>query len=160
MSVGVLILVLLFGMLLFVLEVFIIPGTTVFGIIGLLAILGGVVACYIQYGALIGSIVLMGSMVVCGLLTWVGLKRMNEGPFANKEKSDSKVNEFHIFDLKQGDTGITYSALRPEGKAVFGDHRLVVTAFSGFIDSETPVEILKIQDNKIYVQPKIKSNGQ
>lgn len=154
MSLTVILLILLFGMLLFMLEVFIIPGTTVFGIIGILAIIGGVVASFMEYGPLVGSVVLAGSMVVCGFLTWVGIQQIGKGPIAVTEKIDSRINLFDDHGLKAGDTGITLTDLRPEGKAVFGQVRVVVTAFSGFIDSDTEIEIFKIQDNKIFVQPK------
>lgn len=80
MSLTVILLILLFGMLLFMLEVFIIPGTTVFGIIGILAIIGGVVASFMEYGPLVGSVVLAGSMVVCGFLTWWGYSKLARVP--------------------------------------------------------------------------------
>ena len=56
-----------------------------------------------------------------------------------------------------GQSGQTLSRINPMGKAQFGDDIFEVIAQDGWIDAQTVVEIIRIEDHKIYVKPS-KSN--
>jgi membrane-bound serine protease (ClpP class) len=51
-----------------------------------------------------------------------------------------------------GATGVTASALRPSGKAMFGDKYVDVVSDGAYIDHGTPVEVIRIAGNRIIVR--------
>ena len=115
MSLTIIAVILLIGFLLVSTEVFIVPGTTFVGIIGLGIIGIGVYYAFKGYGAMTGGGILLGTAVLIGVLTSVGLKRMENSKFNVRAIIDSKVNEYDYSNIEIGDEGVTLTALRPEG---------------------------------------------
>ena len=67
-----------------------------------------------------------------------------------KTNIDSKAVETAVLSL--GDKGKTLTRLAPMGSARFGDYVVEVKALEGMLDPEVPVEVVLIEDNKIYVK--------
>lgn len=154
MSVAVILLVLLLGLLLVVTEVFLVPGTTVVGIIGLLVTGVGVYYGFHDHGLLTGGAMLLGSALAIGLLTAVGLRRLSRSEFNVRTEIDGRVNEFDYAHIQPGDEGVTVTALRPEGRAMINGDRVIVQSKGFYIDTNQPVIVVKVRDNKIFVEPK------
>ena len=55
-----------------------------------------------------------------------------------------------------GDTGKSTTRLAPIGMVRIGKHTVEAKALEGMIDSGVDVEVVLIEDNKIYVSPVIK----
>lgn len=55
--------------------------------------------------------------------------------------------------LSVGDRGITVTRLAPMGTARFNDETAEVTALEGMTDPGVEVEVVLIDDNKIFVRP-------
>ena len=87
-----------------------------------------------------------------------GGPRLPESKFNVRATIDSKVNEFDYSGIDVGDEGITLTALRPEGRAMIGDERVIVYSKGFYIDTDTEVVVVKIKDNKIFVEPKPESD--
>jgi len=51
-----------------------------------------------------------------------------------------------------GKTGTAYTMLRPSGKVLIEDEMYDATALSGFIDSESPVEVVSYQTGQLFVR--------
>ena len=64
---------------------------------------------------------------------------------------DSKAVE-GVF-LSVGDQGKTLTRLAPMGSVRFGDNVVEVKALEGMLDPGVDVEVVLIEDNKIYVKP-------
>jgi membrane-bound ClpP family serine protease len=143
--------ILVFGTILFIVEVFFLPTLVVGKIAFVVTILGLAVAFY-ELGAVVGSICVLATIVVNGLLLYFGMDRISNSKIAVREVIDSKVNLFDDHGLKINDEGIAVTDLRPEGKAEFNDKKVTVWAYDGFIEALTPVSIHQIQDNKIFVK--------
>ena len=56
-------------------------------------------------------------------------------------------------DLIVGDRGVSLSRLAPMGMVRFEDRMVEVKALEGIIDPDVEVEIVLIEDSKIYVKP-------
>ena len=52
-----------------------------------------------------------------------------------------------------GERGVTVTRLAPMGMVRFGGDSLEVKALEGMIDPGVDVEVVMIEDNKVYVQP-------
>lgn len=155
MSLTVIAIVILIGLILISIEVFLVTGTTFVGIFGLLVVGVGTYYGYKEEGAAVGSGILIGSAIIVGLLTTVGLKRIENSKFNVKTTLDGRVNEFDDFGIKIGAEGITLTALRPEGKALINDKRITVHSKGSYIDNDVAIEVVKIKDNKIFVDQKV-----
>lgn len=141
------------GILLLLLEVLVIPGTGFAGIAGFALIVGGIWTAYSNLGTYSGNIVLIITVIVNVLAIWVGMRSKTWKKAALASTIDSKVNTINEMDLKIGDKGKTVSRCAPIGKAEFDNKFVEVDARGEFIDQNTNVEIIKIDNNKIYIKP-------
>lgn len=164
-------LILLAGVALFIIEIYILPGTFIFGLMGLVLITVGLILSLQSFTIpnpefpwqkqiLMDNILLVLGMAVLSLfIPLLGIKyllphlpgNINLIPAATLKQSrvTSVVN---TAELKPGLKGITLTILKPSGKGEFSGHRLEVTALSGYIDDQKEVEIVEIQGNKIIVK--------
>lgn len=154
MSLTLILIILAIGLLLVVTEVFLVPGTTFVGIAGLVVLGVGLLYAFRGYGVALGGALLLGCALVIGVLTAVGIRKMSDSRFNVKETIDSKVNIFDYAHISEGDEGVTLTALRPEGRAMIGDDRVIVYSKGFYIDTDTEIVVVKIKDNKIFVEPK------
>lgn len=144
--------VLLLGIVLIFLEIFVIPGTTIFGIMGTAAVIVSIFFAYKLLGTNYGHLSIIGGFLVFMIFFFAGRKLMGESQMSLKSELKGKVNEF-VANVKVGDEGVTFSDVKPNGKAFFGDEKLEVYSNGMYIDRDVAVKIIKIEQNKIIVKP-------
>ena len=140
------------GIVLILVEIIFIPGTTVIGILGILAGSYGVYMGYNTFGNSTGHMILFGSLVAALAVTVFAFRSGSWKRFALEGSIKSKVNENLTAQLKVGKEGVTVSSLKPIGKALFDDKEYEVTSLGAFIEEKSPVKIIKIDRNKIIVE--------
>jgi membrane-bound ClpP family serine protease len=143
----------LIGITLIVVEIIFIPGTTFVGIIGFCAILVGIIVSFSYFGESTGWLVLGGSAVITGVLVFSALRTNAWERFSLKSTIKSRVNEDSLTELKEGEEGITVSALRPSGKADIKGKLYEVTSQGNFVPSGTRIKISRVFTNQIIVEP-------
>lgn len=153
MDLTIVVAIIILGLLIIMAEVFLIPGTTIVGILGFLVVLVGITIGYATLGTRKGHYLLVVSMVATGLLLFIGFKMYTSQRFALKERIDSKVNVPEEAPLLPGTEGITVTSLRPTGKVRFGHKLYLAYAIDDFIQPETKVKVVKTEQNKIFVKP-------
>lgn len=141
------------GLVLVVIEVVFVPGTTVVGIIGVIFAGAGVIICYRHYGNEAGLYLLIGTSAVAAIALYLSFRSKAWTRFANKSAINSKVNEGKTLALRVGQEGIALSTLKPAGKAQFEDGEFEVRTLGDFVDAQTKVTIVSIQANQIIVKP-------
>ena len=142
------------GLIFLLLEILVIPGTTVAGIIGSALIVLAIWQAYDQYGSQTG-IIFLGSTVLLSVVTlYFSLKGRTWKRLMLNTEVGSKVDHFEKYRPKEGDVGVTVSRISPMGKARFNDDYFEVKSYAGYIDPNTEVVIKKIEHNKIIVKPK------
>jgi membrane-bound serine protease (ClpP class) len=148
------------GLLFLAVEVFLIPGTGAAALLGLLAVLAGVVLSImgpfpgpadvaIALGAIISSLTLIG-VAVWGLASRIragdpllgGMLRRDEGYIAALPRPEL-----------EGMDGIALTDLRPAGTAEVAGERLDVVSESGWITAGSPVRILRAEGYRHVVRP-------
>jgi membrane-bound ClpP family serine protease len=145
------ILFIVLGIALFVVEIFILPG---FGIVGLMALCMQVFGVYSAYSfnADAGLYSLLFTILADIVIVIIGLKQVKSGKWSVNQTIDSRVSQPLFYDsLSVGQLGTTITALRPNGKVEFGDNRTEVFSLGEFIEATTSVKIVKIEDGKIFV---------
>ena len=154
----------LLGLFLFALELFVIPGFGIVGILGLLALLGALVMSTLGAGSHSGfvlwAVVRMGfSVALAIVLTALFLKFLPKLPIGRKlilstalETSDGFSSAPPTDYQWLGRTGLAHSTLRPAGIADFQGHRVDVVSDGEFIDAGAPIRVLHVDGNRIVVQ--------
>lgn len=143
------------GITFLIIEVVFIPGTTIAGIIGAAMLVGGVYLGFEYFGSPEGWYILMVTFVLtAGAVIWA-LRSKSWERFSLKTTIGGKVNEDYYIDLEVGMEGKATSALRPMGKAEIGDKEYEVRTIGQYVDTGGLVTIIKIDRNRIYVEPKV-----
>jgi membrane-bound ClpP family serine protease len=147
------ILLIFFGLGFIIAEIIFVPGTTLLGLFGLIFTIIGIIISYISFGAGVGTIVLIISLIIgLGVLVY-SLKSGVWEKFALKGSINSRVNEGEKEDLQVGEEGVTVSSLRPMGKGEFKERIYEVTTLGNFLTADTKIRIVSIKNNKIIVEP-------
>lgn len=159
------ILIFFIGILLIVIEIFVIPGFGIIGISGILLVLGGLTTGLLnntdfhfekvgnkEFGEAILT-VLIG--LVAGFIStiWLSNKIGNRGIFqemalhTDLEKAKSTMDLSSLVEKE----GIAYTVLRPSGKIKIGQEIYDGISESGFIEKEELVKVIRTENAQIYV---------
>lgn len=139
------------GLLLFAIEVFLIPGFSLAGIASGISILYAIYYAFDTFGALGGGITIGTAFIgVIGVVVWF-MRSRTVDRLALKSTLNYRLNPLKDTSLKPGDTGITVTRLTLIGNANFGGEIIEVYSSDGFIDEQTPVYISHIKDGRVYV---------
>ncbi|HPE77669.1 MAG TPA: NfeD family protein [Draconibacterium sp.] len=165
------IIIFIVGVILVVIEIFVIPGFGVAGISGIVLMFASLVLSLINNvdfnfeGVEMGHVGVAVTTVVLGIFggfvlsLYLGNKLFsaNSGMFRNLSlKSVQEVNdgfvcvETGMFELK-GKTGISKTVLRPGGKVLIDGEVFDAVAISGFIDKDTEIIVSKVEATQLYV---------
>lgn len=149
----IIIILLLIGIGLLILETFFIPGFGVVGIIGVAFYVGGIMFAFSSLGAKGGTIVLSISLIVTAA-SFIGLiKSKTLDKVALKADISSTVSDERKSNIQAGDRGITLTRLNPIGKALIKDETVEAKSDSGFIDENTPIEVISVNPTNVLVKP-------
>ncbi len=154
MSWWVIILILIGGWLLVFLEIFFIPGTTVFAIIGSATMVTGIILAYSTFGAVGGTITLVATAVFTIISVVYGFKSGLLKGMMLKSKLEGKTNVIDEAKIKVGDAGKAMSKIAPIGKGLINDESYEVQTQGEWIEEGKPVEVIRIALNKIFVKEK------
>ncbi|MFA5553704.1 MAG: NfeD family protein [Phycisphaerae bacterium] len=168
------------GIILLLVEFFILPGFGIAGILGIICIIAGLFGMLVRnqpheipwpqtpvdwqiftdgaLGLLIGFVAFL---VIAALLTkflpkFSAFSGLALEPTPAKTGQEYEVSSTSVQgqanQLKVGDVGQTLTMLRPTGKAKFGDSVVEVLCKGEFLDKGTKVEIIEIKGNRVIVR--------
>lgn len=164
------------GLILIGLEIFVIPGFGIAGIIGVAILLIGLIATFVpadwpdqgpfhlpttQYAwvALQNGIIAVSVSLVASLIGMIVLSRyfgrmpyLNKLVLANPQPQQVSLEDWFGSLPQPGEEGVTIGPLRPAGKARFGDKLADVVAEGDFIEPDQPIEVLERIGNRIVVR--------
>lgn len=141
------------GIFLLIIELFVIPGSTVVGIAGGLMSILGIIYAYISLGVAEGTgLLALGIISGALLIVWV-TKSKTWRRYILGEGLVARVNEEPELELEVGEEGITRTTCRPSGTAIFHDKEYEVHSMEGLVSAQTKIRIIDIEHSKIYVKP-------
>ncbi len=150
---GLIITLIAIGLLLIAIEVLIIPGIGIAGILGVLSLIGAVFVSFSMYGATTGLIILGAIIFILIIFTWVILRSNTWKKLTLNDSIKSKVNTtIEENSLSIGEIGTVTARLSPIGKVRFKSTEAEVKSLDGIINSGETVKIIKIEDNTIIVK--------
>lgn len=150
-------LLLVLGFVLILLEIFVIPGLNIFGILGFGTVMVGIWYAYERLGAhaaaLIAVLGVAGTVLLIRLLirnrAWQRMVLTSEtSRAAGFSSAPAGLAEL------VGQTGQTVSPLRPAGRVLFGERTVDVVTQGGFVESGRTVEVLSVAGNRVVVEEK------
>ena len=146
------------GIVLILVEVFVIPGFGIFGVLGGLALVGGIVLA--QVGAYptgadfaqAGTVLTVSTLLV-GVAAWLILRsipgswRLKRSGVLLPESTD-RDEGYTSADVRsdlEGAVGVAITALRPAGVGLFQDERMDVVSESEWIEEGTRIRIISAE---------------
>lgn len=157
------------GVVLLLLEIFVIPGFGVAGVSGITLIVGALVFAGIDKVSFefLGDFVLVivrslflvvsSSLIALGLSMWIGSKLLCSRRWAFALHAEQKAEDGYVgVDLSiqevVGKSGQTMTDLRPAGKVMIGQEIYdAVSLFGDYIPKNMPVRVKKFQAGQVYV---------
>ena len=151
MEILIVILLCTIGILLILVEIFLIPGLTITGIGGAVFSIGGVVYAFMHIGTMAGIITLISVVAMIGIAFVYLVKSKALDRIALKTDINSTVAAKELPDISEGDKGITISRLNPVGKVKVNNITMEAKTFSGFIDENTTITVVKVSPTQLIV---------
>ena len=141
------------GLLLLVLEILVIPGTGIVGVLGFGCLAFAIYSTYTHFGNIAGHITVGSTALLQFIGIYLSIRSNTWKKLALKSEIKSKVNIIDEKVIHVGDTGKTISRLAPAGKARINEELFEVHTMGFFVDENTEVEVIKIDGSKVYVKP-------
>lgn len=139
------------GLILLLVEVFLMPGTAISGIVGLICLVVGIIIGY-NVSATYGTVILVLTLLISGGLSVKLLRAETWDKLTIKDNITSKSGSPNS-SLEIGDEGKSITRLNPGGNARIKDEYLEVTARNNYIDSGVKIKVVKIEGRRIFVEP-------
>lgn len=149
-SIGLLVL----GFAMILLEIFVIPGFNIFGMMGFGTVCLGVVLAYTKLG--VEAALVVGLLGIAGTasLVWFLVRNRAWQRLVLEVETDkasgyasAPVGFAELMDEK----GIAVTPLRPSGRAQFGDRIVDVVTEGDFINNGSQVQVLQVSGNRVVV---------
>ncbi len=148
------------GIILMAVEVFVVPGTSIAGISGVILLVLGVVLSYIGLGIPMGNRMLLLSVIASVILIVIGYRTVGKKGLALdyklKERAvgmNKKVDELtKVGELQVGDKGVALGDIRPQGKAIINNRVYEVFSENGYISDNDALKVVKIEGSELVVR--------
>lgn len=156
------------GVILMMLEIFVIPGFGIAGITGIITMILGLIFSMLDNNFFDFSMVVIPDVtqalltifigLILGFLSilWLSSKIGKKGIFANMALQTVQSNSQGYIgvptDNLTGHTGIASVDMRPSGKIeINGKHYDAVALYGAFIKKDTPIKVIKQENGRMYV---------
>ena len=143
------------GLVLILIEIFLIPGVTLMAIAGIAFIGGGVYYAFSHIGIGAGFLTLLISLLCIGAaFIYLVKSKTLDKTIGLKTNIDSSVASNDYQNISIGDTGMTISRLNPIGKVKVNGITIEAKSLDDFLDEEVEIEVLKVNPTQLIVKQK------
>jgi membrane-bound serine protease (ClpP class) len=158
------------GMILFGVEIFVLPGFGISGIAGLILMGAGLVLAFQDFVLPDPSLPWQGKLLVKNLIQVLGasvtglflalatirylLPRLSvvvDGPYLSSTLKDSHADSMEIRKASPGDRGVAVTFLRPSGKVEIRGELFDAVSQGEFIEQGTRIQVARIEGNRMIV---------
>lgn len=157
MNIAIILILLLIAMILFFLELFIVPGTIISGFFSILLFTLAIVISYIKYDPITGHVVLISSIVLFVIFITFAFQRKTWKRVSLSAIIDStSPNRIIKNEVPIGSIARTTTRLGPYGEIELEGKRYEAICENSIVEAGQEVEVIRFFENKIYVKPKLK----
>ena len=140
------------GLILFIIEVFLLPGISIAGIISAICLLYANYYAFDTLGTIPGCITLtISAMGVIGITIWF-MRSKTVDKLSLKKTIDYRPEPLKGLDLKAGDEGIALTRLALIGNAEFNGRIIEVRSSGDFIEQKSKIRVERILDGVVLVE--------
>ncbi|MBN2403179.1 MAG: serine protease [Spirochaetes bacterium] len=157
------------GIVLVGIEIFVLPGFGIAGILGFLFIVAGMILALQDFTLpdpsapwemdilIKNTITVFGSLFLSFFVMFFTLRYLitriatSAGPYLSTSLSKSHADSMEVLKAKVNDAGIAATSLRPSGKMKIGDNVFDVIAEGEYMEKGTPIKITQIKGNRIII---------
>ncbi|WP_462317602.1 NfeD family protein [Marinilabilia sp.] len=149
---AIIILLIVTGLLLLILEFFVVPGITIAGIGGLGMIAGGI---FMAYGidTSTGHLTLATTLFATLIILYYALRSKTWKKLMLNSSVTSHVDTVEENTIKAGDHGKTITRLNPIGKARINNQDVEAHCPGRFLDPKTEIEVTEVYKTYVIVKP-------
>lgn len=140
------------GILLFMVEIFMIPGISIAGIASAICLLYANYYAFVNLGSTAGLITLALSCSGCIIVLIWFMRSKTLDKLALKKDINSKVDNRAAKSVKIGDTGISVTRLALIGNAEINGNIIEVKSMDGLLNEKTPIIVERIDEGIIMVR--------
>lgn len=145
----------LVGLLLLLVEIFLIPGVTIAAIAGVASLIGSTWYAFAKIGPVAGVITLISLLLLLAIMFVYLVKSKALNVIGLKTNIDSTVTSNNeALDIVPGDNGVTLSRLNPIGKVRVKDVIMEGKSLGELIEEDTDIEVLKVSPTQLIVKTK------
>jgi membrane-bound ClpP family serine protease len=142
------------GIVLILIEIFLIPGLTVTALAGSAFSIAGIYYAFRSFGVLGGIITLVSTLAIIGTAFIYLLKSKALDNISLKTDIDSTVASQDALHIAVGDEGVSISRLNPTGKVRVNNITMEAKTLSEFVDEDTEIVVLKVSPTQLTVKTK------
>lgn len=149
---GLIVFLVLLGMFFLVVELVLLPGTTVGTVLSLLCYGTAAYFGFARYDVVGGGVTIAAILVVSLIATVISLRAKTWQRFSLDQKIESSSMASPADELKTGDRGTTVSRLSPIGKVNIDGKVYEAKSADGFIDQRKRVEVTGFENFTVVVK--------
>jgi membrane-bound ClpP family serine protease len=154
MDIFIVVVLALLGLLLVLLEIFIIPGVTLAAVAGVLILAESVYYAYSHLGVVGGTATLLAELVVLVVAMVYFVKSKALDSIELKTNIQSTVASGDLLKVEEGDEGITLSRLNYMGKVKINGVIMEAKSEGEFIDDGIEIVVIKATPTQLIVKTK------
>lgn len=140
------------GLILFIIEVFLLPGISIAGIISAICLLYANYYAFETMGTLPGCITMAISAIgVIAITVWF-MRSKTVDKLSLKKTIDYKPEPLKGLNLKAGDEGVALTRLALIGNAEFDGNIIEVRSTGDFIEEKSRIRVNRIRDGIVLVE--------
>lgn len=140
------------GLILFIIEVFLLPGVSIAGIASAACLLYANYYAFDTLGTFPGCITLAISAIgVIAITIWF-MRSKTVDKLSLKKTIDYRPEPLKGLDLKKGDEGVALTRLALIGNAEFNGQIIEVRSTGDFIDEKSSIRVNRIRDGIVFVE--------
>ncbi len=144
----------LLGLILIVLELFVIPGITIAGVAGFIFTAAGIYLTYKNFGTDMGHLSLALTLLFFVVMMVFALRSKTWNRFMLTTNVDSTVEAISQQEINEGDLGKTITRLNPVGKVKVNGLTIEARCPGEYVEPGTEVIISKVYKNHVIVKLK------
>lgn len=152
MDIFVIIILVIAAVLLFMVELFIIPGISLASLAAVTCLVLANYLAYVNLGSTAFIITLIVSLAATLATAILFMRSKMLDRVSLKETISSSVENLKKTSVKVGDEGVTTTRLALVGYANIYNQIVEVTSCEGFLNADTPVKVERITNGTIYVR--------
>jgi Membrane-bound serine protease (ClpP class) len=151
MDIFIITLLIIGAVVLFLVELFFIPGISIAGILALGSLTYATYYAFVNIGVGAGFITLTISVTACVVSLILFMRSKTLDKVALTQNITSKVDKQAEESLQVGDTGIATTRLALIGQAEINGKIVEVRSVDGFLDEKTPIVVVRVTDGAVLV---------